>query len=936
MRNINLLAFLALLAAWFGSYDSSHAQTCRGRQTLTAPSGVFDDGSGRRQYGNNLSCEWLIQPPGASFLRLEFQQFLTEFQMDYVIVFDGPTPDSPVLAELSGEAKAEPIFTTQGSALVLFVTNEAATDEGWTLRYESVEDRPSCSGQQPLFEMAGAFEDGSGPEDYSDNLDCEWLAFNPFGGVGTIRLEFDSFSTETDKDVVEIYNGFDRSGPLVGSYSGNKLPEALEFEASAALVVFRTNEATGDAGWSVKYEWIQPEPTCSGQTTHTEPSGVFDDGSGPEKPYAGNLNCEWLIQPDNANFIRIDFEEFSLGMDGLVTVFDGLDPEAEPIGTFGGFVGPPTGPIFTTQGTARVVFQAFMGGGDGWTLRYQSVNERPSCNGRQSFFDLQGAIEDGSGDADYSHDLACEWQLINPQWTPGTIRLQFDRFSTEAENDVVEIYNGFDASSTLMASYSGSELPEMLEFQASSALVVFRTNGSVASAGWRLNYEWVQPPATCEGRAELTEASGVFEDGSGPGTPYTGNLNCEWLVQPTEAAQYLRLDFEEFKLDFNAMVYIFDGPNRESELLGAYQAGDTPSAVFTSQGSALVVFEGFGMGTAEGWTLRYESVNERPSCSGRRVVSDFQGTIEDGSGDANYSDNLDCEWLLVHPGGEAAPLRLQFEALATELVLDFITIYEGYDRNGRLLGVFTGTRIPRALELETDAVFIVFSTNGSRSNAGWTLRYEWPLPSAGCEGRVAYEDQQGMIEDGSGWSGAYAANLECEWLIQPVGASGLEIWFEMFDTHSEADYVAIYEGDEAREDRLLLRHSGRSLPPSLSVPSGTALVRFVTDETGTGDGWALNYNAAGTSRPAKVNAPALTIYPNPAAQSCTLSASAAQPQAATLTVTDVTGRVIESRNLMLEAGTNALTLDVAEWPAGVYGVRIQTAEGQATARLLKP
>jgi hypothetical protein len=111
-----------------------------------------------------------------------------------------------------------------------------------------------------------------------------------------------------------------------------------------------------------------------------------------------------------------------------------------------------------------------------------------------------------------------------------------------------------------------------------------------------------------------------------------------------------------------------------------------------------------------------------------------------------------------------------------------------------------------------------------------------------------------------------------------------------------------------------------------------ALVRFVTNESGVGFGWVLNYTAGGTARSSQGAAKAqLTLYPNPATDRCTLKWPSGET--GRLTVIDAAGRVVSSQ--AVEAGF--VELDVAAWASGLYALRFETATGSLyTGRLLKP
>jgi hypothetical protein len=97
----------------------------------------------------------------------------------------------------------------------------------------------------------------------------------------------------------------------------------------------------------------------------------------------------------------------------------------------------------------------------------------------------------------------------------------------------------------------------------------------------------------------------------------------------------------------------------------------------------------------------------------------------------------------------------------------------------------------------------------------------------------------------------------------------------------------------------------------------------------------------GTSQHSKVVAvqsegglakPALKLYPNPADASLELEV-APLAEAATVRITDMTGRVL--RSLKMEAGAGGLTLPVSDLPAGVYVVTLTKASGTEHSRFVK-
>ena len=92
------------------------------KQPLRSPVGVLSTGGA---YGNSALCSWLIAPPSASNVTLEFSNFATEKGYDFVEVYDGSDSNGPVLASLSGMELPPPITSTSGSIFVLLTSDGA-------------------------------------------------------------------------------------------------------------------------------------------------------------------------------------------------------------------------------------------------------------------------------------------------------------------------------------------------------------------------------------------------------------------------------------------------------------------------------------------------------------------------------------------------------------------------------------------------------------------------------------------------------------------------------------------------------------------------------------------------------------------------------------------------------------------------------------------
>jgi Pregnancy-associated plasma protein-A/CUB domain/Secretion system C-terminal sorting domain len=112
---------------------------CSGYVTLTMPTGTINDKSGTNDYKNNSFCRWVIVPPNADKITLDFISFKMH-STDKVKVFDGENSLAPVIAEFTGSALPPSVTSTKGKMYVQFITDGTSTSEGFSASYKAIID----------------------------------------------------------------------------------------------------------------------------------------------------------------------------------------------------------------------------------------------------------------------------------------------------------------------------------------------------------------------------------------------------------------------------------------------------------------------------------------------------------------------------------------------------------------------------------------------------------------------------------------------------------------------------------------------------------------------------------------------------------------------------------------------------------------------------
>ena len=247
------------LQGFTANFSSTGSALCNGTTTInTSDNGTITDGSGSNNYCNNQNCLWLIQPPQATTVTLNFTSFdleqaSTDGQTIYdaIEVYNGTTTASPLLGRFTGTNLPPAISSTGGSVLVRFISDLEVTKQGFTANYTSTQN-PYCSGTTTnLTEQSGSFADGSASNNYANNTSCSWI-IQPTN-ASAITLSFSAFNTELNNDGVIVYDGANNTAPVLGQFSGTSIPSSVTSTGGSMFVEFLSNPSVRGQGWTANY-----------------------------------------------------------------------------------------------------------------------------------------------------------------------------------------------------------------------------------------------------------------------------------------------------------------------------------------------------------------------------------------------------------------------------------------------------------------------------------------------------------------------------------------------------------------------------------------------------------------------------------------------------------------------------------------------------------
>lgn len=225
-------------------------------------------------------------------------------------------------------------------------------------------------------------------------------------------------------------------------------------------------------------------------------------------------------------------------------------------------------------------------------------------------------------------------------------------------------------------------------------------------------------PYIADGPDTLSFLSGSFTDGSGPAQDYPFGMEASWLIDPqsdTDSVSNITLTFIQFITATSDYLRVYDGETTNDMLLGEFSGDDLPDNISSTGNKMLVTFS--SEVTGEGFKIEYHP-SYPEYCQNLQVFSEPSGTISDGSGTFFYNNLTSCIYTIECPA--AIKYTLEFTSFETEENNDILSLYDG---NENLIGEFSGSELPGFMEIVTDKIILIWSSNEIVREDGWSFDY---------------------------------------------------------------------------------------------------------------------------------------------------------------------------------------------------------------------
>ncbi|XP_040499110.1 CUB and sushi domain-containing protein 1 [Ursus maritimus] len=828
--------------------------------TLRGTSSTISSPHFPSEYGNNADCTWTILAEPGDTIALVFTDFQLEEGYDFL--------------EISG-TEAPSIWLTG-----MNLPSPVISSKNWLRLHFTSDSNHRRKGFNAQFQVKKAIELKSRGVKMMPSKDSSHK--NSVLSQGGVALVSDMCPDP----------GIPENGRRAGS--DFRVGANVQFSCEDNYVLQGSKSITCQRVTETLAAWSDHRPICRARTCGSNlrgPSGVITSPNYPVQ-YEDNAHCVWVITTtDPDKVIKLAFEEFELerGYDTL-TVGDA------------GKVGDTRTVLYVLTGSSvpdlivsmsnqmwlhlqsddsiaspgfKAVYQEIEKGGcgdpgvpaygkragssflHGDTLTFECqaafelVGERvitcqqnnqwsgnkPSCV-FSCFFNFtasSGIILSPNYPEEYGNNMNCVWLIISE---PGSrIHLIFNDFDVEPQFDFLAIKDDGISDITVLGTFSGHEVPSQLASSGHIVRLEFQSDHSTTGRGFNITY-------TTFGQNECHD----------PGIPING-----------------RRFGDRFLLGSSVSFHCDDGFVKTQ--------GSESITCILQDGNVV-------------WSSTVPRC-EAP-CGGHLTAS--SGLILPPGWPGYYKDSLNCEWIIEAKPGHS--IKITFDRFQTEVNYDTLEVRDGPANSSPLIGEYHGTQAPQFLISTGHFMYLLFTTDNSRSSVGFLIHYESvTLESDSCldpgipvnghrhgsnfgirstvtfscdPGYTLSDDEPLICERNHQWNHAlpscdalcggyihgksgtvlspgfpdfYPNSLNCTWTIEVSHGKGVQMIFHTFHLESSHDYLLITEDGSFTEP--VARLTGSVLPHTIKAGlfgNFTAQLRFISDFSISYEGFNITFS----------------------------------------------------------------------------------------------
>ncbi|XP_056155801.1 cubilin [Lampris incognitus] len=796
-------------------------------------------------YASNLECTWVIRSPDSTvefnLLSLDVEDYPSCY-FDSLVIRDGETNLAPVLASVCGRQLPGSIHSTGDSMFIRFTSDNSVSGRGFNASYSR-----GCGGL--LHADRGVLSTPRYPQTYLPGLDCSWHVMVTLGYRVSVNFQ-SPFQVQgygngcSSGDYVELRNGPDASAPsLGGRLCGASPPSTVQTTDNHLHIRFVSDSSNEASGFKLTFE--AHSLACGGfiELNDNDPPGYITSPNYPQN-YPQNIDCIWVITVPNGEAVQIDFEDFyiepttSCQYDYL-ELRDGATSNSDAIARLCGSTRPST-----QHSTGSSMFLRFRTDTSVTHKGFKAKYSIATCGG--TYIGQSGMIRSpGYPGASYPDSSSCEWYLEGP--TGHYLTLHYTALNLQSSpgctKDYVEIRE-YNASGRLLGRHCGGSLPAPVDTSDSFAYVKFVSDASINAPGFSLSFE--ASVEACGG--VLNAPSGTISSPNFPNL-YPHSRVCRWEITVVRGRR-VTLTINDLRLEgAGGITCLFDyvdvlnGLAADAPLLNRY-CGTVPAGtqVRSSGNTMVVLFRTDSSVSNGGFTATYSS-SEAAECGG--VLNNPTGGNFTSPGYlvSNYSNNLNCEWLIHNPQQVNSSIVVLIEDLHLEhhqtCESDYLQVRLG-GYNGEVLATFCGQTTPRLpIVVFTPALWVHFQTDSTEGDLGFKAKYMF----SECGG---WQTGEGGVIATPNYPNTYPSPSRCAWLLEAPEGHTITLTFGYFslEPHTTCgwDSVTIFNGGSPGSP-IIGQYCGTTSPGFIQSGSNKLAVVFLADHSVSRGGFVATWTA---------------------------------------------------------------------------------------------
>ncbi|KAM9770435.1 ovochymase-2 [Menidia menidia] len=221
-------------------------------------------------------------------------------------------------------------------------------------------------------------------------------------------------------------------------------------------------------------------------------------------------------------------------------------------------------------------------------------------------------------------------------------------------------------------------------------------------------------------------------------------------------------------------------------------------------------------------------IEHTSGCGGPKELTGTGGTITSMGHPGSYSNKAHCQWHIHVPAGKL--IHLHFNSFSLEesqlCMNDKVSLT---DKVGSL-GTHCSNIPPQDVVSDGNTLSVSFSSNDRVVDTGFSATWRAVDPSeAPCGG--SFTSERGEMTSPN-WPNDYHGQTVCTWRINIPSSKSIHVAFTHFELQAVnrlgncVDYVEIFNGESMES---LGRFCGFAPPPSVTIPSNTVVIRFLSD-----------------------------------------------------------------------------------------------------------